>query len=100
MISENNLPQLNGHNMTCGGGFETWMQYVDGFELRHFCAFELIDDERGLVCLTEIRSHPGSVVQTKTPTCCCDHICSAVPIWPSLQSKAECECKTTERTAR
>ncbi len=39
--------------MTCGGGFETWLQYVDGFELRHFCAFELLNDERGAACLTE-----------------------------------------------
>ena len=39
--------------MTCGGGFETWLQYVDGFELRHFCAFELINDDRGLSCLTD-----------------------------------------------
>lgn len=39
--------------MTCGGGFETWLQYVDGFELRHFCAFELINDRRGLACLTD-----------------------------------------------
>lgn len=47
------LPQMNGQNMTCGGGFETWLQYVDGFELRHFCAFELINDKRGLACLTD-----------------------------------------------
>lgn len=39
--------------MTCGGGFETWLQYVDGFELRHFCAFELLDDSRGRACLTD-----------------------------------------------
>ena len=47
------LPQLQGHNMTCGGGFETWLQYVDGFTLRHFCAFELLNDKRGLACLTD-----------------------------------------------
>lgn len=45
------LPQLDGQLMTCGGGFETWLQYVDGFELRHFCAFELLDDKRGRACL-------------------------------------------------
>ena len=45
------LPQLNGHLMTTGGGFETWLQYVDGFELRHFCAFELLNDPRGGACL-------------------------------------------------
>ncbi len=47
------LPQLDGRLMTCGGGFETWLQYIDGFELRHFCAFELLDDERGRACLTD-----------------------------------------------
>jgi homocysteine S-methyltransferase len=47
------LPQLIGHLMTCGGGFETWLQYIDGFELRHFCAFELLDDRRGRDCITD-----------------------------------------------
>ena len=45
------LPQLDGRLMTCGGGFETWLQYIDGFTLRHFCAFELLDDDRGRACL-------------------------------------------------
>ncbi|MFY0692249.1 MAG: homocysteine S-methyltransferase family protein [Paracoccaceae bacterium] len=53
MADTSNLPQMNGHDMACGGGFETWMQYVDGFTLRHFCAFELIDDARGLACMTD-----------------------------------------------
>lgn len=53
MPIDSRIPQLNGHQMTCGGGFETWLQYVDGFELRHFCAFELINDKRGLSCLTD-----------------------------------------------
>ena len=48
-----NLPQMNGALMTCGGGFETWLQYIDGFELRHFCAFELLNDTRGRACLTD-----------------------------------------------
>ena len=52
MVGKGNLPQLNGRNMTCGGGIETWLQYVDGFRLRHFCLFELLDDERGVACLT------------------------------------------------
>ena len=53
MILSTELPQLNGQHMTCGGGFETWLQYVDGFTLRHFCAFELLNDPRGLECLTD-----------------------------------------------
>ena len=53
MTEFSQLPQMKGREMTCGGGFETWLQYVDGFELRHFCAFELLNDERGLACLTD-----------------------------------------------
>ncbi len=53
MPENSQLPQLSGHEMTCGGGFETWLQYVDGFELRHFCAFELLNDKRGRACLTD-----------------------------------------------
>lgn len=53
MSDLNKLPQMNGKDMTCGGGFETWLQYVDGFELRHFCAFELLNDVRGRACLTD-----------------------------------------------
>jgi S-methylmethionine-dependent homocysteine/selenocysteine methylase len=47
------LPQLNGRLMVTGGGFETWLQYVDGFKLRHFCGFELLDNDRGAACLEE-----------------------------------------------
>jgi len=47
------LPQLNGQLMTCAGGFETWLQYVDGIELRHFCAFELLNSKRGQTCLRD-----------------------------------------------
>lgn len=53
MTGRTNLPQLNGRLMTTGHGFETWMQYVDGFELRHFCGFELLNDPRGVACLTD-----------------------------------------------
>jgi homocysteine S-methyltransferase len=47
------FPQGNGHLMTSGGGFETWLQYVDGFTLRHFCGFELLNDKRGVSCLRD-----------------------------------------------
>lgn len=53
MTDYRNLPQMNGQLMSCGGGFETWLQYVDGFELRHFCAFELLNDKRGEACLRD-----------------------------------------------
>lgn len=47
------LPQQSGRLMTSAGGFETWMQYVDGFTLRHFCGFELLNDARGVTCLRD-----------------------------------------------
>jgi len=47
------LPQQTGSLMTSAGGFETWMQYVDGFKLRHFCGFELLNDARGEACLRD-----------------------------------------------
>ena len=57
------LPQQSGKLMTTAGGFETWMQYVDGFKLRHFCAFELLNDARGLGCL---RDYHRKVVEAAT----------------------------------
>lgn len=53
MTGQGSFPQLNGHLMTSASGFETWLQYVDGFTLRHFCGFELINDKRGLTCLRD-----------------------------------------------
>lgn len=46
-------PDMNSSLMTTAGGFETWMQYVDGFKLRHFCGFELLNDVRGRSCLRD-----------------------------------------------
>lgn len=53
MSDYSKLPQMNGRDMTTGVGIETWLQYVDGFELRHFCLFEILDDKRGVACLTD-----------------------------------------------
>lgn len=53
MMQTIKLPQQTGQLMTTGGGFETWMQYVDGFKLRHFCGFELLNDPRGVLCLRD-----------------------------------------------
>lgn len=47
------LPQLHGKLMTSAGVFETQLQYVDGFKLRHFCAFELLNDAWGRSCLRD-----------------------------------------------
>ena len=46
-------PNLVGQLMANGGGFETWMQYINGFKLRHFCGFELLNDVRGLSCMRD-----------------------------------------------
>ena len=53
MASQKALPQKTGKLMTTARGFETWMQYVDGFKLRHFCGFELLNDARGVSCLRD-----------------------------------------------
>ncbi len=53
MTTHKVLPQKAGRLMSTAGGFETWMQYVDGFQLRHFCGFELLNDARGLSCLKD-----------------------------------------------
>lgn len=53
MLAQGGLPQQNGRLMTSAGGFETWLQYVDGFKLRHFCGFELLNDPRGRSCLRD-----------------------------------------------
>jgi len=53
MASQKILPQQAGRLMSTAGGFETWMQYVDGFKLRHFCGFELLNDARGVSCLKD-----------------------------------------------
>lgn len=42
------LPQLHGHDMVTQGGMETWLQYVDGFELNHFCFFELLNNPKAV----------------------------------------------------
>ena len=53
MSDHSRLPQMNGRDVTVGWGPETWLQYVDGFELRHFCSFELLNDQRGLDCMRD-----------------------------------------------
>jgi S-methylmethionine-dependent homocysteine/selenocysteine methylase len=64
MAVRNRLPQRAGKLMATAGGFETWMQYVDGFKLRHFCGFELLDDPRGLACL---KDYHRKVVEAAIP---------------------------------
>ena len=48
MKYRNKLPQLHGHDMITQGGMETWLQYVDGFELQHFCFFDLLNNPKAV----------------------------------------------------
>ena len=41
------LPQLDAELFLTDGGLETWLVYSQGFELRQFAAFPLLDDPRG-----------------------------------------------------
>jgi len=41
------LPQLSGSLFIADGGMETTLIFRDGFDLPHFAAFTLLDDERG-----------------------------------------------------
>jgi len=41
------LPQLSGSLFIADGGLETTLIFRDGFDLPHFAAFTLLDDERG-----------------------------------------------------
>ena len=47
------LPQMNGHDMTTQGGLETWLQYIDGFELQHFCFFDLLNNPKAVVAMRD-----------------------------------------------
>jgi len=53
MKYRDNLPQLAGQNMTTQGGTWTWLQYVDGFELQHFCGFDLLNNPKAVVALRD-----------------------------------------------
>ncbi len=58
------LPQLNGKNMTTTGGMETWLQYIDGFELPHFCLFDLLNDPKAESAL---RAYHRKVIEAVIP---------------------------------
>jgi homocysteine S-methyltransferase len=60
----NRLPQLNGRDVTTTGGMETWLQYVDGFELQHFCLFDLLNDSRAEAAL---RDYHRKVIEAALP---------------------------------
>lgn len=45
------VPEPGGRTFLTEGGIETYMQYKKGHELRHFCLFELMNDERAMADL-------------------------------------------------
>lgn len=58
------LPQLHGRDLTTTGGMETWLQYVDGFELQHFCLFDLLNEPRAEAAL---RDYHRKVIEAALP---------------------------------
>ncbi|HEX7034024.1 MAG TPA: homocysteine S-methyltransferase family protein [Nitrososphaera sp.] len=47
----NHLPQLSGEPFLTDGGIETTLIYREGFELPHFAAFHLLQDDLGIEAL-------------------------------------------------
>lgn len=45
------LPVSGGKTFLTEGGIETYMEYKKGHEFRHFCLFELMNDDRAMVDL-------------------------------------------------
>lgn len=58
------LPQLNGHDVATQGGMETWLQYVDGFELQHFCFFDLLNNSKAV---TALRDYHRKIIEAVIP---------------------------------
>ena len=71
-----NLPQLNGHDMTTTGAMETWLQYVDGFELQHFCFFDLLNNPKAVVALRDFHRKSIEAVMASVPW---SKVCIIVP---------------------
>ena len=64
MQHRENLPQLNGHDVITTGGMETWLQYIDGFELQHFCLFDLLNNPKAVVAL---RDYHRKIIEVAIP---------------------------------
>ena len=64
MRHKSNLPQLNGQDVAATGGMETWLQYVDGFELTHFCLFDLLNNPKAVVAL---RDYHRKIIEAVIP---------------------------------
>ena len=47
------LPHRTGRLFLTDGGIETWLMYKKGFELPHFCDFQLLDDVKGREALRQ-----------------------------------------------
>ena len=47
------LPVAGGRTFLTEGGIETYMQYKKGREFRHFCLFDLMNDDRAMIDLRQ-----------------------------------------------
>ena len=47
------LPNHTDRLFLTDGGIETWLMYKKGFELPHFCDFQLLDDAKGREALRQ-----------------------------------------------
>jgi S-methylmethionine-dependent homocysteine/selenocysteine methylase len=47
------LPHQTDRLFLTDGGLETWLMYKQGFELPHFCDFQLLDDAAGREALRQ-----------------------------------------------
>ena len=51
--NERKLPQLNSKLFLTDGGIETTLIFHDGFDLPHFAAFDLLNDQKGRQALID-----------------------------------------------
>ena len=47
------LPHQSDRLFLTDGGIETWLMYKKGFELPHFCSFQLLDEPAGREALRQ-----------------------------------------------
>ncbi len=64
MKYRNKLPQLQGYDMVTQGGMETWLQYIDGFELQNFCFFDLLNNPKAV---TAQRDYHRKIIEAVIP---------------------------------
>jgi len=64
----NPLPHHTDRLFLTDGGIETWLMYKRGFELKHFCAFDLLNDPAVYSALREYyRAHAEIALKAGVP---------------------------------